>query len=88
MVDVLTKSLENLNIYEQKYINFFALSDTALLILNCFKERPEKNLQTNELVSLTKIPRRTVIYSLNSLVEKMFLQKLGQGAKVRYKLVF
>ncbi|MBF0430088.1 MAG: Fic family protein [Fibrobacteria bacterium] len=88
MIEVLLNSLDNLQYYEQKFERFAALSDTALSILACFKEAPEQNLKTGDLIAITNIPRRTVAYTLNLLKQNSFLQKLGKGAGTRYKLIF
>lgn len=64
------------------------LSESALLILNSFKSRPEKRLKVAELELLTNLPRRTIQYSVKTLHEQNFLQRMGQGAGVRYQLIF
>ena len=88
MQGVMADSLDNMGYYSTKFDNYKSLSNTDMIIYHCFKESPEKNLQTKEIVIQTTFPRRTVIYSLNKLVDKGFLQVLGKGAGVRYKLIF
>ncbi len=85
---ILLDSLKNIDFYAQKYDNYLQLSNTAFKVLACFKSEPEITMQTKDLVFKLNIPRRTIIYSLETLVEKNFLQKLGQGAGLRYKLIF
>ncbi len=88
MIKVITNSVDNILFYSQKFEDYKSLSETDIKIYECFKKKPEKNLQTKNIVSEITIPRRTAIYSLNKLVDKEFLQVMGKGAGVRYKLVF
>lgn len=88
MLKVITNSVDNISFYSQKFEDYNSLSETDIKIYNCFKEKPEKNLQTKDIVGELTIPRRTAIYSLNKLVDRGFLQIIGKGAGVRYKLVF
>jgi len=88
MLSILEESIQNLNYYSEKYENYFTLSETDKKVYTCFKEEPEKNLQTKDIIEATQIPRRTIIYALNKLVKKNFLQILGKGRAVKYKLVF
>jgi Fic family protein len=88
MTEMLLKSFDNLKYYEKKYDRYASLSQTAVNVLECFKESPEQNLKTNDIILKTETPRRTVIYALNKLKEGGFIQKLGKGAGTRYKLVF
>ncbi|MFX0141608.1 MAG: Fic family protein, partial [Candidatus Hodarchaeota archaeon] len=84
MIKVITNSFDNILFYSQKFEDYNSLSETDIKIYECFKEKPERNLQTKDIVSEIAIPRRTVIYSLNKLVDKKFLQVIGKGAGVRY----
>jgi Fic family protein len=88
MIDILGKSLDNLTYYSNKYDSYKGLSETAHNVLQCFKFEPERFLQTKDIVHITGVPRRTIIYSLNTLKEKHFIQQSGKGAGSRYKLVF
>ena len=88
MLEVLTGSIQNLNYYSEKYDNYFSLNETDIKVYTCFKEEPERNLQTKDIVEATGLPRRTIIYALNKLIEKQFLQMMGSGPSVKYKLVF
>lgn len=69
MVKILIESLHGIEINPQKYHALNGLSFSAQTVLQCFKERPESKLQTNQICSLTKIPRRTVINCLNTNVK-------------------
>jgi len=53
-----------------------------------FKTSPEKRLKVSDIEQATNIPKRTIQYSLKTLTEKQFLQKLGAGPGSRYQLVF
>jgi Fic family protein len=88
MIDILDKSLDNLTYYSNKYDSYNGLSETAHDILQCFKSEPEKFLQTKDIIRITGISRRTIIYTLNTLKVKQFIQQSGKGAGSRYKLVF
>ena len=87
-IKVIEKSLEDINIYRNKYKRLTELSESSVKILNCFKSSPEKRIQVMELEQDIKLPRRTIQYSLNILTKKGFLQKTGQGAGSRYQLIF
>ncbi len=87
-IKVISESLNDIDIYRNKYKNLIKLSETSLKILNCFKLSPEKRIQVMELEKSTKLPRRTIQYSLKALTEKGFLQKTGQGTSSRYQLFF
>ncbi|OGI19004.1 MAG: hypothetical protein A3B68_07295 [Candidatus Melainabacteria bacterium RIFCSPHIGHO2_02_FULL_34_12] len=87
-IKTIEEALEDINIYRNKYKNLTELSESSVKILNCFKSSPEKRIQVMELEKETKLPRRTIQYSLNALSKKGFLQKTGKGAGSRYQLVF
>ncbi len=88
MLEILVESIQNLKHYSEKYENYFTLNETDIKVYTCFKEEPERNLQTKEIIEATDLPRRTIVYALNKLVEKQFLQVIGKGRAVKYKLVF
>ena len=87
-IKTIEEALEDINIYRNKYKNLTELSESSVKILNCFKSSPEKRIQVMELEKETKLPRRTIQYSLNALSKKGFLQKTGKCAGSRYQLVF
>jgi Fic family protein len=88
LIEVLEKSLENFSYYEKKYEHYQQLSKTALRILNCFKSEPEQSFATGAIVELSGIPRRTAVYSLNTLLDYGFVNREGKGRGSRYRLVF
>lgn len=88
MIKMLNLSIKDIAHYQEKFENQKALSPAAKTVLQCFKEHPEMRLTTRQLLTFTKLPRRTVINALNRLTEKKFLQRYGQAAGVYYQLVF
>ena len=88
MIEALGHSTENFTYYCRKYEHHQELSDASLRILSCFKSEPERLLTTRELVDRAEMPRRTVIYSLNRLLDTGFIQRQGKGAASRYRLIF
>jgi Fic family protein len=85
---ILEGALQDVAIYRERYVLLQKLSETAANVLQSFKSQPEQRLRVNDIVSATQLPRRTVQYALKTLTEQGFLQRLGQGAGVRYQLVF
>ena len=88
MIKMLNEALEGIGIFRQKFAAQKNLSESARLVLSCFKEHPEVRLNTKGIIEFTKLPRRTVIYSLNNLLASRLIQKTGQGPAVKYQLVF
>ncbi len=87
-VKIIDSALDDIPIYRKRFVNLQKLSETALIVLNCFKEKPENRLNAGYITKTTGIPSRTIQYALRTLVEKEFLQRLGQGRGTRYQLVF
>ena len=87
-ISIIESSLTDIALYRQRYINLKKLSESALKVLACFKESPQKRLQVSEIVSETRLPRRTVQYSLRTLKGSNFIQILGSGPGTRYQLIF
>lgn len=88
MIKILSDSLDDIQFYKEKHENYRKLSESALAVLKCFRERPEIQLKPKDIIAATNLPRRTVSRVLSDLSEKQFLQKYGQRAGVRYQLVF
>lgn len=88
MLKVLEESLDNITISRKKYCAERSLSKSAMEVLKCFQEHPEIRLNTSSIVQKTKLPRRTVEFSLKTLLENSLLQRYGKGASVRYQLTF
>ncbi|MBU0465767.1 MAG: Fic family protein [Proteobacteria bacterium] len=87
-VKIIGSALDDIPVYRKRFVNSQKLSETALNVLNCFKEKPENRLNVGYIIKTTGIPSRTIQYALKTLVEKEFLQRLGQGRGTRYQLVF
>ena len=85
---VIDDAVTGISLYRQRYANYQRLSESALSVLNSFKSSPEQRLKVADIEAATNLPRRTIQYSLKTLTDKQFLQKLGDGAAVRYQLVF
>jgi Fic family protein len=88
MMDCLAKSFENVAYFSNKYDAFMGLSESAITLLNCFKDAPESSLKTADLIRLSNLPRSTIIWALKQLKVSGFLQAKGKGAGVRYKIQF
>lgn len=87
-IKIIEDSLKDITFYRQRYNNMKKLSESAAIVLNSFKDSPEKKLKIADIVKATQLNRRTVQDSIKRLIEYGFLQKLGQGAGVRYQLIF
>ncbi len=88
MIKIIHKSLEDITLYRSKYKALHTLSETALQIFNCFKDYPEKRLTNKLICEETKLPRRTIAYSLGTLVAAQLIQRHGLGAGARYQITF
>lgn len=88
MVKIIKESLEDVNIYYQRYKSIQTLSESAMQIYKCFKSNPEIRLTRQMLAQLTSLPSRTITYSLTQLTELSLIQRYGQGAGVRYQITF
>lgn len=88
MIKVLHDSLKDIEIYKKRFDAYQLLSESTRNVFACFKEHPEIRLSRQELVEMTELPERTVTRSLGILSKEKFIQKYGQGAGVRYQLLF
>ena len=88
MLKILNESLEGVDLYRKKFKAENALSISAHTVLNCFKENPAMRLTTAIIMQETTLPRRTVVYTLNNLLDAQLIQKYGQGPTTRYQLCF
>lgn len=88
MIKILKESLQGIKVLQEKFEAEKTLSESAIKVLQCFRENPEIRLTTSIIMEQIHLPRRTVIYALSSLVAASLLQKYGQGASVRYQLTF
>lgn len=88
MLRVIKESLSDIDVYYQRYKAIRTLSESASQIYECFKNYPELRLTRQKIAELTKLPSRTITYSLTQLTELSLIQRYGQGAGVRYQLTF
>ena len=66
---MLEGAVEDVERYRQCYTLLQKLSETATVVLQTFKSRPEQRLRVNEIVAATDLPRRTIQYALKTLTE-------------------
>lgn len=88
MIKILKASLEDIKIYKERCDALQLLSESSRIVLTCFKEHPEIRLSAQQIHEETKLPKRTITYCLSILNKEHFIQKYGQGAGVRYQLIF
>ena len=81
-------AIADIAVFRKKYANLQALSESAVMTLECFKSNPEIKLKVADIEQSTDLPRRTIQFALKSLAEKNFLNRLGKGAGSRYQLIF
>ena len=87
-VRTLEGALQDVALYRLRFARLQKLSATAHAVLQSFKTHPEQRLRVQDIVNETQLPRRSIQYALKTLTSQGFLQRLGQGAGVRYQLVF
>jgi Fic family protein len=88
MLKIIEESLGNIETCRNRYNAEKSLSKSAIQVLKCFQEYPEIRLSTGVIVEKTKLPRRTVEFSLKTLLDNSLLQRYGKGGGVRYQLTF
>lgn len=88
MIKVLQESLQDIDVYYKRYLAIRALSASATRVYECFKNYPELRLTPQKIAELTKLPLRTISYSLKQLKEHCLIQSYGQGAGTRYQITF
>lgn len=82
------RALGDIVVLRKRYKALQRLSESATLVLACFRSSPERRLTPAELMSDTGLVRRTVQNSLRSLLDAGIIQRLGAGRGTRYQLVF
>jgi len=81
-------ALNDINFYREKFKNLQQLSESAVVVLDCFKSSLKKQLKVAEIEAATGLPRRTIQFALKTLTQQKFLRRLGKAAGGRYQLVF
>jgi len=88
MIKIMLLALKDLEIYRERYENIQGLSEAGAKVFDCFKEYPERRLQTKDIIKYIGLPRRTVINSINLLLKSSLIQKRGRGRATRYQVIF
>jgi len=88
MIKVLNEALDGIEVCKNRFLAEQKLPSAAAVVLSCFRDYPEIRLTTAKLIEDTDFPRRTIIYSLNILLNAQLIQKYGQGSSTKYQLVF
>ncbi|MEI6805694.1 MAG: Fic family protein [Myxococcaceae bacterium] len=88
MIKMLNLALDGIQMSLEHFKKVRNLSESATKVLDCFKEHPEIRLTMSLILQETKLARRTTGHALLQLVSLGLIQKYGQGAGVRYQLVF
>ena len=81
-------ALGDLSILRERYHALQRLSESATLVLACFRSAPERRLTPADLIADTGLVRRTVQNALRSLVDAGIIQRRGAGRGTRYQLIF
>src|SRR5262249_54754087 len=88
MIRRMREALENLDVCRRRYRVLQELSPAASQVFDCFKDNPEKKLQTQDLVRFTGLPRRTVNHALKILQKGSLIQTKGRGGGTRHQVVW
>lgn len=88
MIKIIREAIEGIEIAKQKFSAERGLHESASHVLHCFKNHPEVRLTTHTIVQETQLPRRTVIYAINTLLGLNLIQKYGRQQSARYQLTF
>lgn len=88
MIKVMREAVSDIDVYREKYRQERLLSESATLVLSCFRDNPQIRMTTKIIMESTGMPRRTVGNALTKLVAAGLVQSYGQGAGVRYQLTF
>ena len=82
------RSLDDVNIYLEKYHKLQSLTEIESKVLETFRSRPETKLRVSDISEATDLLKRSIQNAIKTLVENGFLQKSGRGPQVVYQLVF
>jgi Fic family protein len=85
---MLENALADISLLRRRYAALQRLSESAVKVLDCFKSAPERRLHVADLVSETRLVRRTVQNVLVGLTAAGLLQRQGAGPATRYQLIF
>lgn len=85
---MMDRALGDISILRERYNALQRLSESATLVLSCFRSAPERRLTPAELMADTGLVRRTVQNALRSLVDAGIIQRRGAGRGTRCQLIF
>lgn len=88
MVKILRGALGDIDFYIKRVEAFKKLSESALKVLDGFKDLPEIRIKPKNIQANTGLPVRTVANALSTLLAAEFIQRKGQGSGTYYQLVF
>ena len=88
MIKILQGAMADIDFYAKRARDFKKLPDTAVKLLECFKEKAEEKVKTKDMIEATGFPKRTITSNLKTLVDKEFIARYGQGAATYYQLIF
>lgn len=88
MIKVLEGAMSDIDFYAARAKAYKKLSESAVTVLTCFKDKAEEKIKTKDILNATALPKRTITHSLKTLTEKRFITRYGQGAATYYQLVF
>jgi len=88
MIKVLKEAMSDIDFYAARARAYKRLSESAITVLTCFKDKAEEKIKTKDILEATALPKRTITHSLKTLAEKDFIARYGQGAATYYQLIF
>lgn len=88
MIRMTEFAIRDIAFIRNKYSAIENLSRAAANVWECLKDFPEKCLQTGDILTVTRLPRRTIVHALHTLVSSGLIRKRGRGPATRYQVVF
>lgn len=88
MIKVLEGAMSDIDFYAARAKAYKKLSESAITVLTCFKDKAEEKIKTKDIIAATGLPKRTITTSLKRLADKDFIARYGQGAATYYQLIF
>ena len=88
MIKVLKGAMSDIDFYAARAKAYKKLSESAITVLTCFKDKAEEKIKTKDIIAATGLPKRTITTSLKRLADKDFIARYGQGAATYYQLIF
>ena len=88
MIKILDGALGDVDFYIARVQAYQKLSESALKVLNCFRDLPENRIKPKRIREETGLPPRTVTNSLETLLKGEFIQRYAQGSATYYQILF